>query len=63
MVGARAAIERRSGRFGIEPADRATDGDDVECPGVPSDVREPAGPRACAPSRGACAAAAVVPGR
>jgi len=42
MVGARAAIERRSGRFGIAPVDRATDGDDVECAGLRGDVLEPA---------------------
>jgi hypothetical protein len=42
MVGARAAIERRSGRFGIAPVDRATDGDDLECAGLRGDVLEPA---------------------
>ena len=36
------ALERRAGRLGIEPVDRATDGDDVERAELRGDVLEPA---------------------
>ena len=36
------AVERRSGRLGIEPVDRAADGDNVECAELRGNVLEPA---------------------